>query len=175
MPTTFHLRVWTRFLAPVADVWRIKTDPALLAEEFAPYGSNGLTHTDVLQRALAGEVPASGEGTLRIGGFVPVAWPVTITEVTHHASFRDTSVNKLFSRYEHEHLFEETPDGCRYVDAITFVSTAPAQKLTAILVKRLFEHRHRVAAKRLPTDPEATGIAMLRVLVEDEDEQRKVG
>ncbi len=175
MPTTFHLRVWTRFLAPVEDVWRLKTDPGALAAEFRPLASFCVKDGDALRRALDGQVPAQLDASFRLARLLPVAWPLRMESVVAGVSYRDTSTNRLFSRFEHDHLFEPTPDGCRYVDAVTFVSTIPAQKATAILTKRLFEHRHAVAAKRLPTDPEATGVAVLRVLVEDEDEQRKAG
>ncbi len=174
MSTTFHLRVWTRFLAPVEDVWRIKTDPAALAAEFKPYAAFSFDAAG-LSRALAGDVPVELSARLRLGQLLPVAWPIRLESAVLHTSYRDTSVNRLFSRFEHDHLFETTPDGCRYIDAVTFVSTLPAQKATAILTKRLFEHRHAVAAGLLPTDPQATAISVLRVLVEDEDEQRKAG
>lgn len=175
MPTTFHLRVWTRFLASVEDVWRLKTDPARIAEEFTPYASFRIRDDAALAALLANGGSGALEATFKLGRALPVAWPVQVESVVSGVSFRDTSTNRLYSRFEHEHLFEPTPDGCRYVDALTFVSTLPLQKATAIATKRMFEHRHRVAAKHLPTDPEATGVAVLRVLVEDADEQRKAG
>jgi ligand-binding SRPBCC domain-containing protein len=168
MPTTFHLRVWTRFLAPVEEVWALKTDPVVIAAEFRPRFSFTLD-PDALPAALAGPMPAELSATLRFGGLPPgITWPVRLAAVTPNVEIRESSVNRLYSRFEHEHLFEATPDGCRYVDAITFTSTVPAQKLFAILTKRTFEHCHRVAAKRLPTDPQATAVSVLRVLVEQE-------
>lgn len=167
MATTFHLRVWTRFLAPVEDVWKLKTDPASIMAEFRPYASFCLDENAV-REAMAGHVPVDMKASLRLGRMLPVAWPSRLESVKPNLSFRDTSTNRLFSRFEHDHLFEPTPDGCRYVDAVTFTSTVPAQKITAILTKRLFEHRHMVAARSLPTDPQATGVSVLRVLVEAE-------
>lgn len=175
MPTTFHLRVWTRFLAPVEDVWRLKTDPARISEEFLPYASFRIQDDAALAQLLATGAPGELSASFKLGRALPVGWPIRVESVVPNVSFRDTSVNKLYARFEHDHLFETTPDGCRYVDAVTFVSTLPLQKATAIATKRMFEHRHRVAAKHLPTDPEATAVAVLRVLVEDEDEQRKAG
>lgn len=168
MATTFQLRVWTRFLAPVADVWALKTDPAAIQAEFRPWMAFCLPEGDALARALAGNVPTDLACSLRLGRVLPVAWPARVESAVKHQSYRDTSTNKLFSRFEHDHLFEVTPDGCRYVDAVTFTSTAPAQKVFAIATQRLFQHRHTVAAKRLPTDPQATAISVLRVLVEEE-------
>lgn len=170
MPTTFHLRVWTRFLAPVEDVWALKTDPDAIMAEFRPLHSFVLKDADAVRRALGGAVPTEIAASLRLGRLIPIAWPSRVEAAVKGESFRDTSTNALFSRWEHDHVFEVTPDGCRYLDAITFTSTLPAQKATAIVVKRLFEHRHAVAAKRLPTDPEATAVSVLRVLVEAEDE-----
>lgn len=168
-PTAFHLRVWTRFYAPVERVWAMKTDPAALAEEFRPFARFAVDDPEDVARALRGEVPVEVQARILPGGVPPgIAWPLRIEAVEPGRRYRDTSENVLFSRYEHEHLFEETPDGCRYVDAVTFVPRNPAQKASAILTRRLFIHRHRVAARRLPTDPQATGVAMLRVLVEGE-------
>lgn len=165
MPTTFHLRVWTRFLAPVKEVWAIKTDMKALSEEFEPWCTF----------RAAGEVPADpfvgpGQFQARFGvlGLPILPWPIDLKEVVPQERFVDHSQNALYSRFEHQHLFEETPDGCRYIDAVTFVPTLPAQKLSAILTQRVFRHRHQVAARRLPTDPQVTGISVLRVLVEAE-------
>ncbi len=168
MATTFHLRVWSRFFAPVEDVWALKTDPAALQAEFRPWMTFALPDGAALTRALAGELPATLDGSLRLGRVLPFAWPVRIESAVKHKEYRDTSTNALYSRFEHDHLFEVTPDGCRYVDAVTFTSKAPAQKLFAIATQRLFVHRHTVAAKRLPTDPQATAVSVLRVLVEEE-------
>jgi ligand-binding SRPBCC domain-containing protein len=169
MATTFHLRVWTRFFAPVEDVWALKTDPAAIQAEFRPYSAFSIQDGDALRRALGGALPADLSAALRLGHLLPVAWPIHLASAVKNTSFRDTSTNALFTRFEHDHLFEPTPDGCRYVDAVTFTSKAPAQKLFAIGMQRLFQHRHAVAATRLKTDPQATGVAVLRVLVEAED------
>jgi ligand-binding SRPBCC domain-containing protein len=169
MATTFHLRVWTRFFAPLEDVWALKTDPAAIQAELQPWSSFSIKDGDALRRALGGDVPVDLSASLRLGQILPVSWPIHLASVVKHASFRDTSTNALFARFEHDHLFEVTPDGCRYVDAVTFTSKAPAQKLFAIGLQRHFQHRHAVAAKRLKTDPQATGVAVLRVLVEAKD------
>ncbi|MDP2308158.1 MAG: hypothetical protein Q8P18_19215 [Pseudomonadota bacterium] len=168
MATTFQLRVWTRFLAPREDVWALKTDAAAIEAEFRPWMSFCLPKGDELARALGGAAPVDLPCTLRIGRVLPIAWPARLESAVLHESFRDTSTNALYSRFEHDHLFEVTPDGCRYIDSVTFTSTSPAQKWFAIATQRLFQHRHTVAAKRLPTDPQATAISVLRVLVEEE-------
>lgn len=168
MATTFHLRVWSRFLAPVEDVWALKTDPAALQAEFRPWATFAIPDGAALTRALGGDVPTTLDCSLRLGGVLPVAWPARVESAVAHRSYRDTSTNALYARWEHDHLFEVTPDGCRYVDAVTFTSRAPLQKVFAIATQRLFQHRHAVAAKRLPTDPQATAVAVLRVLVEEE-------
>ena len=165
MRTTFHLRVWTRFLAPGAEVWKLKTDLAALSAEFRPWAAFG----GVDPGALNGPVPSQHLAKLRPlglpGGF---AWPLTLEVVEPEVRFRDTSTSALFSRFEHDHVFEPTPDGCRYIDVVTFTPTFPAQKLAAIMTRRMFVHHHTVAAKRLPTDPQATAVGMLRVMVEEE-------
>lgn len=171
MPTAFHLRVWTRFLAPVDRVWALKTDPAALADEFRPSMRFSVPDVDALRRALQdGEVPKDLDARLLPGGAPPgVPWPIHFDRWERNKVYRDTSENALYARYEHEHLFEETPDGCRYVDAVTFTPRNPLQKASAIATQRFFQHRHRVAAKRLPSDPQATAVAVLRVLVVGEE------
>jgi ligand-binding SRPBCC domain-containing protein len=160
--TSFHLRVWTRFLVPPDEVWALKTDPAALAAEFRPW-----------MHLLSGDAQAVGQalGEARPGSFrawlVPpgVPWPIEVVEVQPGVRYVDRSANLLFSAFEHEHLFQPTPDGCRYVDAVSFTPRLPASKATAIALERLFVHRHRVAARRLPSDPQATGVAVLRSVV----------
>lgn len=168
MPTTFHLRVWTRFLAPIDEVWKLETDPAEISAGFRPLATFRFSDEAALARALAGEVPVTVDARFGFGPVGVVAWPSTLDVVEPGKRFRDTSENALFSRWEHEHLFEETPDGCRYVDAVTFTPKLPAQKIMAIATQRMFQRRHRAAAKRLPTDPQATAVGVLRVLVEGE-------
>lgn len=161
MPTTFHLRVWTRFLAPVEEVWKIKTDLRHISAEFGPWLSF---------QTVGDAIVSPGHWDARFGlrGLALLPWPIELTEVLPGERFVDTSQNALYRRFEHQHLFEPTPDGCRYIDAVTFESALPAQKLSAILTQRVFLHRHRVAARLLPTDPQATAVSVLRVLVEAE-------
>jgi ligand-binding SRPBCC domain-containing protein len=169
MATTFHLRVWTRFLAPVEDVWRLKTDGAALAAEFRPFWSFRVDDAEAYARAFAEGRPHEADGRLCPRGWpIGVRWPLRMESVEPGVSYRDTSQNRLYRRFEHTHLFEPTPDGCRYVDAVTFTPALPAQKLAAILTRRFFVHRHQVAATRLKADPQATGTSVLRVLVEQD-------
>lgn len=168
MATTFQLRVWTRFLAPIEAVWALKIQPATIQAEFRPLLSLGLPEGDALGRALAGAEPTDLACSVRLGRVLSVSWPCRIESVVKLRSYRATSTNAFFTRFEHDHLFEVTPDGCRYIDAVTFTSTAPAQKVFAIATQRLFQHRHTVTAARLPTDPQATAVSVLRVLVEEE-------
>ena len=51
MATTFHLRVWTRFFAPLEDVWALKTDPAAIQAELQPWSSFSIKDGDALRRA----------------------------------------------------------------------------------------------------------------------------
>lgn len=164
--TTFHLRVWTRYFASVEQVWAFKTDPRRLAEEFRPYLIFLLRDTDALRRAWHGEPGEVRARLLPLG----VCWPLRVEEVDAPHRFRDTSQNRLYARFEHEHIFEPTPDGCRYIDVVTFTPTLPLQKLTAILTRRLFVHRHRVAARHLPADARTVGTSVLRVSLVDEPE-----
>jgi ligand-binding SRPBCC domain-containing protein len=170
MPTTFHLRVWTRFFVPVEEVWAVKTDPERVSAEFFPFASMRWKDVGAARQALSGvTLPAELQATVSLP-FAPVGvpWPIRLDAFERGVRFRDTSVNALYSRFEHEHVFEKTSDGCRYVDIVTFTPTAPLQKLAAIATRRLFVHRHNVVARQLAADPQVTGVGVLRVMVEEE-------
>lgn len=170
MPAAFHLRVWTRFFATPEQVWALKTDPAALAAEFRPY----LWFTadaDAMSRAFAGPLPAVVPAKLRPFGLpIGITWPVHLRQAKRPEAYTDTSENRLYSRFSHVHQIEVTPDGCRYIDAVTFAPRM-GSKPVALLTERLFKHRHRVSAKALKADPQATAVSVLRVLIEEEEQE----
>ena len=165
--TTFRLRVWTRYFSPVDAVWAVKTDPACLAAELRPWLMLSTADTDGLVEAVRAGRPLQTTARLLP---VAISWPINLVESVPGQRFTDTSVNALFSRFEHQHIFEPTPDGCRYIDDVVFTPTLPTSKLTAILTRRLFVHRHRVASERLSPDARTVGTSVLRVLLEEEDD-----
>lgn len=168
--TTFHLRVWTRFFDPVERVWAVKTDPDVMRSEFPPFFAFDVRDPDALRAAFeAGQpVEVAGRFGTRMLGPARLPWPVRLEAVEPLRRFRDTSDNAMFKRFEHEHVFQETVDGTRYIDAVTFTPRLPAAKATAILLQRVFIHRHRVAARHLQPDARTVGTSVLRVLGEDE-------
>ncbi len=163
MSTTFHLRVWTRFFAPPEAVWALKSDPVAIEAEFPLWAPFSIGDKAALLAGLGGALPVSMQG--RIG---PLAWPYTVDELEPGRRFRDVSTNALFSRWEHQHIVEATPDGARYIDAVTFTPALPGPKFVAIAVKQLFVARHQAAARKLPADALTVGVHVLRVLIEDE-------
>jgi ligand-binding SRPBCC domain-containing protein len=167
MPTSFLLRVWTRFYATPEEVWAIKTDPEALAAEFQPWLRFSMDG-EALRRAIEGGGGGEVASTLRpLGLPFGVGWPIRLGPATRPVAYSDSSENRIFSRFQHQHSIERTGDGCRYVDAVTF---APRMlpKAVGLMTERLFRHRHAVAARRLKSDPQATGVSVLRVLVEEE-------
>ena len=165
MATTFLLSVWTRFFETPERVWEIKTDPARVAEEF-PWGLGiSTTKPEVLAQAFSDARPCEVDATL---GFARLSWPLRMEAIEPHRRFRDTSENALFSRFEHEHLLEPTTDGTRYIDKLVFQPALPAAKLLAIVTRRLFVHRHQVAARHLTADTRTIGVSILRVWGEGE-------
>lgn len=170
MPTTFQLRVWTRFFASPDEVWALKTDPAALADEFRPYFRFS-ADAEAMRRAFAGALPADIQAKLRPMGLpIGLSWPVHLSEATRPETYTDSSENKLYSRFSHQHRIELTPDGCRYIDHVVFRPRL-LSKPVALLTERLFKHRHRVSGARLDSDPQATGVSVLRVLVEEEEQE----
>lgn len=161
--TTFRLRVWTRYFAPLEDVWAWKTQVPNIVGELKPHGFH-IHEGPALERALAGDVPQELEASFRILGVLPAfPWPIHLVEAIPNERFTDRSKNRLYADFSHTHLIERTPDGCRYIDDVRFTPALPAQKLTALLTERAFIRRHQYAAKPFRTDPQATGVAVLRV------------
>ena len=172
MSRRFHLRCWTRFLAPLEQVWQHKTTPETLLDEFRPWLSLEAEDPDAAQRLLRGEnLPGVVQTRLKLLGVLPTGqWPLRLEALELHRRYLDTSENTLYATWHHEHLFEPTADGVRYIDALTFTPREGLPpKWIARLTTRLFVHRHRRAARRLPSDSRATAVAMLRELPEASD------
>lgn len=168
-PYRWRLRVWTRFLAPVDQVWQVKTDMAVARREFWPFFDFKVDDPHRLSRAVRfGLVPETFQARLWPW---PVAWQTELVEAIPGQRFVDRSQNALFQAFEHRHLFEASEDGSRYIDDVRFTpADGLPQRLAARLTARLFVHRHRQAAGQLPHDERATGVAMLRQVLPDEPE-----
>ncbi len=162
----FHLRVSTRFKAPLEEVWALKTDPEKLRQEFQPWLHLSVADAPALAQALQGKgLPRTID--CRIWG---LPWPIEVTECSPGARFCDRSENALFDLWEHEHRFEQASDAAFYLDAVTFTPRWGPPHLVARAVEALFVHRHRKAAQQLPTDQKATAVSMLRELIEVEED-----
>jgi len=165
--TTFRLRTWTRFFAPVEAVWQLKTSPADNRAEFRPWFHFHISNAAGLFAAIqAGQTPSAQAWMIPPG----IAWPLTVVRNEPGVLFEDHSQNMLYSRFEHQHLFQQTPDGCRYIDDVIFTPRLPTAKLAAIVTQHLFIHRHRVAARSLDADTRTVGTSVLRVYIEGEAE-----
>ena len=93
-------------------------------------------------------------------------WPIELSEYEEGVSYCDRSENALFEDWEHHHQLQPASDAVRYLDAVTFSPRWGPPWLVARLVEALFVHRHRRSATKLPTDARATGVSMLRELME---------
>ena len=158
MPTTFHLRAWTRFFDPIDRVWQVKTSRECLLREFPGWAPLRVEDEQRLQAAFDRAEPVEVQARL---GLLP--WPLRLELIEPGRRFVDSSENSLFESWHHEHLFEETSDGCRYIDAVTFRPRLPASKLAAVLTERFFIGRHKAAAPLLNADPRTIGVTVLRV------------
>ena len=145
----------------------MKTDPACIAAELRPYLQLSADNADALLDAVrAGRTLHTDARLLPFG----LSWPIELVESVPGESFKDTSTNAIFSRFEHSHVFQPTDEGCRYIDDVVFTPALPAAKMTAILTRRLFVHRHRVAAQRLSPDARTVGTSVLRVFLEEDED-----
>lgn len=161
--TTFRLRVWTRFLVPADEVWRIKTRGESLRAEFPAWLPFSVGDEAALERAFQACEPCEVTGSLGLG----IPWPVRLEAVEPGVRYRYSSQNLLYRRFEHEHIFEPTLDGCRYIDDVIFEPALPAAKALALSTLWLFQGRHRRAARLLPVDEQSVATGVLRVLVEE--------
>ena len=132
--TTFQLRVWTRYFTSMDDVWAYKTTPALLLAELPRWARPVLSGADrdTLQEAVLSGRPAEVRGRI---GILPLAWPIRLVRSEPPLLFEDHSENRLFSRFEHRHQLQASPDGCRYIDQIIFTPRGPSAKLSALSLK----------------------------------------
>ena len=166
----YHLRVSTRFFAPLEDIWRAKTDVDQLEDELHPWLRARLDR-EQLQRGLRGESVGTIDIQFMALGLIPApAWPLELTEFRERQEFVDTSENAVFEQWEHRHIVEQGQDAVRYLDAITFTPRRKPTRLVARFVEELFIHRHKRTAARFDTDSRATAVAFLRTdpVLEDE-------
>lgn len=160
----WRLRVWTRFHAPPAEVWRLKTDPAALRRELRPLALR-VADPEGLHRALdQGQVGAFAASVAPLG----LSWPLEVLEVQPGRFFVERSQNALFHLFEHRHQVEAAADGSRYLDDLLLSPKGPWPLVSVDLVRRFFVRRHRLAARQLPHDPAATAVVVLRQVLEHE-------
>lgn len=158
----WRLRVWTRFRASPEEVWAIKTDPDALAAEFRPFGYFSLSETERSMMQAAFSEASSCALRLRIPPF-GLEWPMNIDVVENERIYRDRSSNSIYQEWSHYHRIVPSSDGALYVDEVVFVSALPVDRWLAKLTKNLFVHRHKMAARCLPTEFGTVGVAMLRL------------
>ena len=159
MSETYHLRCWTRALVPASEVWAARAAPDALRQELPGWIQiGGDAHPgapnpgDTTERRLALPMGLSAvDWSERYETWEPPSRWVKIVEP-----------NDLFSEWHHEQLVEETTDGCRAVDVVTFTPNGP-HKLIARAVLELFIMRHRSLAARVATDKRATAVAVMRL------------
>lgn len=154
--------MWTRFLCEPHDVWALKTEPKNLARELRPYVLMTMSEADQekIRRAL------SADGRTRVSARlapVGIEWPMELAVIEAGRRYRDTSKNSLFKQWTHDHQILPASDGCLYVDEVAFESALPYCKATALSMERLMKHRHRVAARYLPTELGGVGVSALRL------------
>ncbi|MCP4915406.1 MAG: hypothetical protein GY913_00650 [Proteobacteria bacterium] len=158
----YHLRVSTRFFAPLEDVWRAKTDVDKLEDELHPW-LRARIDQDKLQRGLRGEDVGPVDIRFMFLGVIPApAWELNLTEFRERQEFVDVSENAVFSQWEHRHIVQQTDDAVRYLDAITFTPRRRPTRWVARFVEELFIHRHKRTARHFETDARATAASFLR-------------
>ena len=159
----YRLRVSTRHLAPVEDVWAQKTRPVAVMAEFPFWAPFSINRPDEVAAAVA-----DGATRLRVPARVGLfPWEATVWVVEPGRSFSNIGTSALFHLFHHTHQLQPTADGTHSLDDLWF---APARGGDAFarMVKRVFVSRHRRAAQVLPAEPYSVGHAVLRHVLEDE-------
>ena len=163
MSDVWRLKVWTRFFASPEEVWRLKTDPVVLADEFKPWVwlSMSASEQETLATALSSEDGVAHVSTrlLPIG----MRWNMDVEVLDCGVAYRDRTSNRLFLDWEHTHCLIPASDATLYMDDVRFVPATYSSKTVASLMRRLFEHRHRQSAKRLPAEQGSVGVSVLRL------------
>ena len=164
MNRTYNLRVWTRYLESPERVWQSKTDPDRLAAEFEPLGA--MTVSDKHRadmEACFRQVGNRVQLELCVGplGF---RWPMELELIEPGLAYSDTSENRLYSEWHHEHRIHPASDGCLYVDEVRFVPALPGCRRWARMTERLFQHRHRRTARWMKVELGCVGVSALRVI-----------
>ncbi|MBW1879862.1 MAG: hypothetical protein JRJ84_15985 [Deltaproteobacteria bacterium] len=160
----WKLTVWSRYRASIDEVWDQKTDPHALAREFLPCLHLRVDDVEGLRQALreAGCGTFAGRVTGPIG-LIGLSWPLEVRETRPTVFYCDASHNRLFTEFVHQHRFEQTPAGLvRYVDEVTFTPAFRPRRLVAEVMRALFVHRHRQAARELRVDGDAVARTWLR-------------
>ena len=146
------------------EVWAFKTHAEHMQEEFKPFlVADPKPVEEALRQLRNGSLPVRYTLQARLFGGPRVSqWPVTVTEFQPPTHFVDTSENTLVLHWRHHHRLEPTSEGVRYVDEVDFTPRLRPYQWIAAGIRELFLHRHRRAARHLPTIPRATAIATLR-------------
>jgi len=163
MTEAWRLRVWTRFLATADEVWRLKTDPAALSNEFRPWIWFTMSSADQATLAAILSEP-DGVGRVRARLWPSgVRWDMDIEMLQLGTTYRDRSTNGVYREWEHTHRIIPASDATVYVDEVRFVPVVPRAKWLASMTRVLFEHRHYRAAKRLSAEAGTIGVSVLRL------------
>ena len=164
MNRTYNLRVWTRYLESPERVWQSKIDPNRLAAEFEPYASMAVSDEHRVAMGKAFEsVGSPVQLELRVGP-LGLLWPMELELIEPGLAYSDTSANRLFSEWHHEHRIHPASDGCLYVDEVRFVPALPGCRRWARMTERLFQHRHRRTARWMTVELGCVGVSALRVV-----------
>lgn len=164
MNRTYNLRVWTRYLESPERVWQSKTDLDRLAAEFEPLGSMTVSDNNRAEmEACFRQADSRAHVELCIGPF-GFRWPMELELIEPGLAYSDTSKNRLYSEWHHEHRIHPASDGCLYVDEVRFVPALPGCRRWARMTERLFQHRHRRTARWMKVEWGCVGVSALRVV-----------
>lgn len=142
--------VTTVLKAPGEEIWSRVSTPEGIAYELAPWLS--MTFPESV-KALAPETVPLGRRLCRswilLFGLIPVDFDdVTLVALDPPRSFLEASPMLSMKRWRHERVLEPVPGGTALTDTLSFSPRLEAAApLARLVVKALFNHRHRRLAR----------------------------
>jgi hypothetical protein len=162
----WKLIVWTRFRAPLQQVWDVASDPSEVAACCPPGVRWEISDPEGLRRACQHGSERVFPSRWRVAGRV-IDWPVKVVEAHEGQRFTLQSDTPWFEGLVHRHRFERAIGGhTRFVDELVLAPTAAPARVWVEAARALRVATHKRLARRLAADPETTGASRLYWLEE---------
>lgn len=149
--------VWSTYEASPADLWSVRTDPALLVTALPRWLRVSLDDPDGLTAALTDGAEGPFAATVVVAG---ASFPWSMRIVDHLAPLRLTveADSRLFRSYSHRHRLERAIGGkVRMVDELVIDPAVRPRRAVAWATRQVIAALHRSLADQVPFPAIAVG------------------